>query len=150
MNHHRNMLRRISASLLCAVFLLGGSLPARAEQIPATPTDLEEKAQPFEQTETAEGVRITVTAEPGVFAADAVLSVVKADDAEAARAAEKALGAEAGETVIILHRMYRISGAEMSGNARITLEKLGLTDLQAQDPGSQVRSPCARQQATAP
>ena len=88
MNHHRNMLRRISASLLCAVFLLGGSLPARAEQIPATPTDLEEKAQPFEQTETAEGVRITVTAEPGVFAADAVLSVVKADDAEAARAAD--------------------------------------------------------------
>lgn len=147
MNHLRDMLRRISASLLCALFLLGGSMPARAEQMPATPTDLEEKAEPFEQTETAEGVRITVTAEPGVFAADAVLSVVKADDAEAARAAEKALGAEAGDTVIILHRMYRISGAEMSGNARITLEKLGLTDLQAQYPDAEISAAVLRIEA---
>ena len=144
MNDPRNMFRRISAALLCAVFLLCGTMPAPAEETPATPTDLEEVATSFEQTETVDGIRITVTAEPGVFAADAKLSVVKADDADAARAAEKTLGIEAGDTVIILHRMYRVSGAEINGTARITLEKLGLTDLQAQYPDGEISADVLR------
>lgn len=144
MNDPRNMFRRISAALLCAVFLLCGTMPAPAEETPATPTDLEEVATSFEQTETVDGIRITVTAEPGVFAADAKLSVVKADDADAARAAEKTLGIEAGDTVIILHRMYCVSGAKINGTARITLEKLGLTDLQAQYPDGEISADVLR------
>ena len=132
MNDLRNMFRRVSAVLLCAAFLLYGTMPAPAEETPAIPTDPEETEGPFEQTETVDGIRITVTAEPGVFAADAKLSVAETDDAEIARAAEKTLGIEAGDIVIILHRMCRISGAEPNGTARITMEKLGLTDLQAQ------------------
>ena len=147
MNDHRDMLRRISAALLCAVMLACGSISAPAEGIPATPTDLGPGTEPFEQSETVDGVRITVTAEPGVFAADAKLSIVKADDVEATRAAEKTLGIEAGDTVIILHRMYRVSGAEINGTARITLEKLGLTDLQAQYPDGEISAAVLRIEA---
>lgn len=147
MNDHRNMVRRISAALLCAVFLLCGTMPAPAEETPATPTDLEATAEPFEQTETVDGIRIIVTAEPGVFAADAKLSIVKADDVEATRAAEITLGIEAGDTVIILHRMYRVSGAEINETARITLEKLGLTDLQAQYPDGEISAAVLRIEA---
>lgn len=138
MNDPRNRIRRMTAALLCAVFLLCGSMPASAGETPATPTDLEAKAEPFEQSKTVDGVRITVTAEPGVFPADAKLSVEQADDAEATEAAEDVLGIEAGNDVMILHRMYRISGTELNGTARVTMEKLGLSDLQAQYPDGEI------------
>ena len=147
MNDLRNMFRRVSAVLLCAAFLLYGTMPAPAEETPAIPTDPEETEGPFEQTETVDGIRITVTAEPGVFAADAKLSVAETDDAEIARAAEKTLGIEAGDIVIILHRMCRISGAEPNGTARITMEKLGLTDLQAQYPEGEISAAVLRVEA---
>ena len=167
MNGYRNWIRKTGAAILCAVFLLSCLVPAYAEETPATPTDLAEVTEapeeetlfedgdvseeetpeeapepdeepPFVQTLTAEGVRITVTADPGVFSADAELTVELTEDETFARAAEAALGVTPGSSGIVLHRIYLFSGAEMNGSARVTMERLGLKELQAKYPGAEI------------
>ena len=167
MNGYRNWIRKTGAAILCAVFLLSCLVPAYAEETPATPTDLAEVTEapeeetlfeegdvseeetpeeapepdeepPFVQTLTAEGVRITVTADPGVFSADAELTVELTEDETFARAAEAVLGVTPGSSGIVLHRIYLFSGAEMNGSARVTMERLGLKELQAKNPGAEI------------
>nr|AHF24882.1 hemolysin-type calcium-binding region [uncultured bacterium Contig21] len=131
--------------LMCVVFLMtGGSIPALAEKQAATPTDLigtEEPAaeETFEQKETVNGVRIIVTAEPGVFAAGTRLSIRKTDSAAFEQAAEAALESEKGNGGLIVHEIYSFSGAQINGTARVRLEKLRLKDLQEQYPDAEIR-----------
>ena len=99
---------------------------------------LERPAVPFGQTETVDGVKITVSAEAGVFDADAKLNISKTGNGDFTGAAETALGIRAGERIIISHAVYGISGAEMNGSAQAKLENLKLTDLRRTYPEGRV------------
>ena len=71
MNGCRERTRKTLAMLLSIVFVFCHvCIASLAEEIPATPTDLAGEAEPFEQTETVEGVRITVTVRDGARTAD--------------------------------------------------------------------------------
>ena len=99
---------------------------------------LERPAVPFGQTETVDGVKITVSAEAGIFDADAKLNISKTGNGDFTGAAETALGIRAGERIIISHAVYGISGAEMNGSAQAKLENLKLTDLRRTYPEGRV------------
>ena len=99
---------------------------------------LERPAVPFGQTETVDGVKITVSAEAGVFDADAKLNISKTGNSDFTGAAETALGVRAGERTVISHSVYSISGAKMNGSAQAELENLKLTDLRRTYPEGRV------------
>lgn len=111
------------------------SAPEAGSVLPASP----EAAEPFSQTETADNVRITVTADAGVFPVGTVLTITAVNDADVNRAAEAALGITSGSDAILLHTRYRISCDTMKGSARVSVEQLGLTGLQTQYPGAAIR-----------
>ena len=140
MKGYRNRFRSVPAMLMCVVFLMtGGSIPALAEKQAATPTDLIGTEESFEQNETVNGVRIIVTAEPGVFAAGTRLSIRKTDSAAFTQAAEATLESEKGNSGLIVHEIYSFSGAQINGTAHVRLEKLRLKDLQEQYPDAGIR-----------
>lgn len=95
---------------------------------------LPETNEDYSQTETIDGVRITISADAGVFPAGTALTVTTADDADFARAAEAAMGTASGSEIIFRHAQYRFSCDAMNGAARISLEHLALSALQAQYP----------------
>lgn len=129
MNVYGKRIRRILAMLLCIVFVFCHSL---AEEGTATPTDL--AGEPFERTETVEGVKITVTVKDGAEAPDDEPVIAKVNNAEFALAAEAVLGLEQNENTVIRHMICSITLREMGGSGKIKLEKLGLTGLQEQYP----------------
>ena len=93
MNGCREKNRKTIAMLLCIVFVFCQlCMTALAEEIPATPTDLAGETEPFEQTETVDGVRITVTVRDGARTADGDDFVAKISAADFVSAAEEALG----------------------------------------------------------
>ena len=135
MNGYWERIRRILAMLLCIVFVsCHFSMTSLAEEGTATPTDLAEETEPFEQTETVDGVKITVTVKDGAESPDGNIVIAKANNAEFAIAAEAVLGIEQNENSIIRHMIYSIALSKMSGSGRVKLEKLGLTGLQEQYP----------------
>ena len=139
MNGCRERTRKTLAMLLSIVFVFCHvCIASLAEEIPATPTDLAGEAEPFEQTETVEGVRITVTVRDGARTADGNTFVAKVSAADFVSAAEEALGIEQGDGRVIRHAVYRFSFGEMSGPGKVRMEKLGLTGLQEEYPGSRV------------
>ena len=95
---------------------------------------------PFEQTETVEGVRFTVTAEAGVFAAGARLTIQKDQSGGTTRAAEKALGVSSGKNTVVRHAAYSLTGPAMNGSAKVQIEKLDFTSLQNQYPGAEIKA----------
>ena len=111
MNGCRERTRKTLAMLLSIVFVFCHvCIASLAEEIPATPTDLAGEAEPFEQTETVEGVRITVTVRDGARTADGNTFVAKVSAADFVSAAEEALGIEQGDGRVIRHAVYRFSG----------------------------------------
>lgn len=139
MNGCRERTRKTLAMFLSIVFVFCHvCIASLAEEIPATPTDLAGEAEPFEQTETVEGVRITVTVRDGARTVDGNTFVAKVSAADFVSAAEEALGIEQGDGRVIRHAVYRFSFAEMSGPGKVRMEKLGLTGLQEEYPGSRV------------
>ena len=139
MNGCRERTRKTLAMLLSIVFVFCHvCIASLAEEIPATPTDLAGEAEPFEQTETVEGVRITVTVRDGARTADGNTFVAKVSAADFVSAAEEVLGIEQGDGRVIRHAVYRFSFGEMSGPGKVRMEKLGLTGLQEEYPGSRV------------
>ena len=139
MNGYRNRIRKILALLLCVVFVFCHiSTASLAEEGIATPTDLAGEPEPFERTETVDGVKITVTVKDGAELPENGPVVTKVNNAEFVQAAEAALGLEQTDTTIIRHLIYSVALTGMRGNGKVKLEKLGLTELQEQYPGSQV------------
>ena len=96
----------------------------------------EKPEEPFEQSETVNGVKVTVTAAAGVFAREANITAGGGD--AFTRAAESVLGIEAGEGVIIRHMVYSFAGSGMNGEARVKMERLGLSEYRNAHPGSEV------------
>ncbi len=139
MSGYREKTRKTIAMLLCIVFVFCQlCMPSLAEAVPATPTDLAGEAEPFEQTETVDGVRITVAVRDGARTADGDAFVAKISAADFVSAAEEALGIEQDAGRIIRHAVYRFSFGEMGGPGKVRMEKLGLTGLQEEYPGSRV------------
>ncbi|WP_207649430.1 hypothetical protein, partial [Sarcina sp. DSM 11001] len=92
----------------------------------------------FEQSEAVDGVVVTVTADPGVFDADASLSIIKTDSEDFRQASEAELAIEASDTLLIRHAIYSFSGAVMNGGARAELAYLDLSALQQQYPEGEI------------
>ena len=138
MSTYRSRIMRILAMLLCIVLVVCHSSTAPAEKTAATPTDLTEKEKPFEQTETVDGVIITVKAKEGAAASDSTLSVEKADNEHFRQSAEKALEIEPDENVLIHHLILNIAVTGMNGTCKVRMQKLGLTGMQEQYPDSEI------------
>ena len=131
MNGYRERIRKILAMLLCVVFVCcQSSMTSLAEEGFATPTDLAGEPEPFERTETLDGVKITVTVKDGAETPEGDTVIAKVNNAEFALAAETALGLEQDGSTIVRHMIYSITLSEMRGTGKVKLEKLGLTGLQ--------------------
>ena len=151
MNGYRERTKRTISMLLCIVFVFCTlCMPALAEETPATPTDLAEAAEPFEWTETVEGVRITVTVRNGTGIADGEAPVIRTADADFVLAAEETLGIEQNDGRIIRHAVYRFFPGKTEGTGKVKMEKLGLTALQEMYPGSRISVYVLRYDETAP
>ena len=139
MNGYRERIRKTIAMLLCIVFVFcHACIPSLAEETPATPTDLAGKTEPFEQTETVEGVRITVTVRKGARTDGENACVAKAAGTEFIPAAEEVLSIGQDASRIIRHAVYRFSFREMGGPGKVKMEMLGLTGLKKEYPGSRI------------
>ena len=131
MKRDRGRRRTILSLLLCAVLLSGSvSMTAAEELSVATPTDLAVEEEPFRMTETLEGAQITVTAEAGVIPEGSALTAARAGHAEFVQAAEAALNIDQDREIIAFHKVYRISGAEINGNAQVRIDDPELSELQ--------------------
>ena len=95
------------------------------------PNEEEPEAVPFKQVSTVNNIRLTITANAGVFAPEAKVSVERVNSQELSRLAEQALGIASDSYEIIFHYIFRFSGAEMDGSGKVKLEKLLLSDLAA-------------------
>ena len=89
---------------------------------------------PFEQKISIDGIDITIIAEAGTFPQNASLFVLKKDNKELIRTAESLLNITSSDNVVVRHAVFQLSGQDMNGNARITLERLNLTDALKQYP----------------
>ena len=135
MNGYRGRIRKILAMLLCVVFVFCQfSMTSLAEEGTATPTDLGGEPEPFERTETLDGVKITVTVKDGAETPEGDTVITKVNNTEFAMAVEAALGLEQDGSTLIRHMIYSISLSEMRGTGKVKLEKLGLTGLQEEYP----------------
>ncbi len=93
-------------------------------------SQLEKPVVPFEQTETVDGIQITVTAAASVFDVDAHLDITKSGNSDFTGAVEAVLGIESSDNIIIRHDVFGFSGAEMNGSAQVKLENMDLSALQ--------------------
>ncbi len=150
MTNDLNRMKRRMATLLSVMLLFGQvPVPATAEGTPAitetgsfaetgkgtTATDQEavepevpEDIDPcvddilptFEQNDQIGDLQFRITAEAGVFVADAHIDIVSVSGGEElTRAVETVLGLEASEQLLISHHFWNFSSAEMNGNAQV-------------------------------
>ena len=135
MNGYRKKNRKMLAMLMCIVLVFCHfSVTSLAEEGIATPTDLAGEPEPFERTETVDGVKITVTVKEGADIPDGEAVVTKVNNEVFAIAAETSLGLAQNSSTVIRHMIYSISIRDMRGTGKVKLEKLGLTGLQEQYP----------------
>ena len=99
---------------------------------------LERPETPFEQTETVDGVKVTVSAAAGVIASDARMNISGGGSGAFTGAAETVLGVEAGDSVIVRHAVFSFTGAEMKGEARVRMRGLGLNSLRDAYPDGEI------------
>ena len=112
--------------------------PAEGTEPPAE-TEGSPRAEAYTQTVTTDdGVKITVSADPAVLAPDTVLVIRKTADPEFEKAAEKELEITAGESLIIRHSIYSITGAEFSGAATVRIEDPELEKLKSKHPDDDI------------
>ena len=138
MNKYRGRITQTFAMLLSIILVLCLSGMATAEKDAATPTDLTEKAKPFEQTVTVDGVTITVKAKEGTVAADGVLTVEKTDHELFRQSAEKTLDIESDGNTVINHLVLNMAVTGMDGTCKVRMQKLGLTGMLEQYPDGEI------------
>ena len=114
--------------------------PSTPPEETATPDPTDVPSAPFEKTYTMDdGVRFVITAPAGVIIPGKEIFVEREKvEEELENAILKTLEIVKNDYTVIQHKMYLSSGASLNGEAKVRIEKLGLTDLQKSYPGSSI------------
>ena len=96
-----------------------------------TPSDQgEAETVPYMLITNVDGVQVKVTAEAGVVAEDAQLSVARTGNKVTfTEDAEKVLNIEASETTLIRHTLYSFTGAELNGTIQVEMTDPEINEL---------------------
>ena len=110
------------------------------DSTPASPEELDpagdkSEPEPYQQTETINNIRFTVTAKPGVLAeGDSVSIVSLPDDADFREDALAVLDVQPSDTLVISHAFWSFSVPELNDSVAIRMDGLGLSRLMEENP----------------